>query len=214
MPVVGYEPCWELVHGGRVDLSHDHRHCPAIQNRLGVGITLGMPYTARFFRDGVIEVTHLQGAADERVHRFELLEEESVSVERAVVEGFPTTRLTLPAPEGQPKLRIFLVGDVRTNAWILDGGIRMISPMREGLRYLLTPLPYHCYPPGCSVNQGLTSLELEPPRPVTHLKIPIDLDFGRLPVGQKAVEVPYRTPMVQWLHADIPSVRLIEEGCG
>ena len=208
VPSVGYQPDWDLVHGGVSDLSHDHRHCPAIQNRLGVGITLGMPYTARFHRNGSVDVTHLRGLEDDTVYHLDPRKTECGTIEREVVEGFDTTRLTLPGPDGGVRLRIFLIGDLRANAWILDGGVRVVSSVAAPVQYLLTPLPYHRYPQGCSVNQGLTSLSQSKPRQVTHLKIPIDLDFAQLKPGEESIEVSYRTPMVQWLPVVVPRVRL------
>ena len=81
-----------------------HRNCPAMKARSGVGgITLHMPYTVRFYREGNIEV------------------------DCHWLDGNPTHKIAISHPVDSPWMRmpqshlqIFTVGDSRADVWILN----------------------------------------------------------------------------------------------
>lgn len=87
-----------------------HANCPAMRARSRVrAITIRMPYTARFFRSGDIEVDCdwiAESNGSSRVHRIEV-----------PVSDSPWFRLP------QSHLHIFTIGDTRSGVWIINSGI-------------------------------------------------------------------------------------------
>jgi hypothetical protein len=83
-----------------------HVNCPAMRARSGApSITIRMPYTARFFRSGRIEVD-CHWITGEPTHAV------------TVVHPVDSPWIRLP----QSHLQIFTVGDSRADVWIINSG--------------------------------------------------------------------------------------------
>ena len=209
-PTVGFGIDWRRVNAETSPVA-DQRSCPGIRWREAVGITLYMPYSVRFGRAGKVEVTHVWGADDRRVYRFETatgrLAIKHPGGSRAQPRPgvvFPGCALTLPQMGRRDLwgngLGFFLLGDLRLDFWAVHSGV-LLGELPPGYEMLVAPLPNHRYPAGYSVGQAVN-------RDARHLKIPIDLHFEQLAAGERWVAIDRGTPMVQYLVARLPPVRL------
>ena len=144
-----------------------HADCPAMRARSGVGaITIKMPYTARFFRNGSLEVVcdwlvaENGSAVPPTTRRFEL-----------PAEGVDSPWFRLP----QSHLHVFTIGDTRAGVWIINSGIYVDdTPWQgsagaapgdkggsSGIKWLVQPLPHRSFPlPTKHSNNPTASLPL------------------------------------------------------
>lgn len=202
-PQIGYTPDWDALHRGIPDIIAYHRACPGIQVREDIGITLSVPYNIRFFRNGRIEIDSYWEAAGPRVFQVRPIQS-SVPV-TGVDQSFPGFIVELPPdPALKFSLHLFMLGDIRVNAWILQSGVELRGLTNE-YTLMILPLPYHVYPPGVSVGQAL-AFTLQGIR--GQLKIPIDLDFSQLPAEQEFISLEKGQPVVQYLPVKIPQILL------
>ena len=167
------------------------------------GVTIHMPYTARFYRDGAIEV------------------------ECDWIDGSPLKRWAVP-PSDSPwfrlprsHLHIFTIGDTRAGVWIINSGVYIDDrPLQEypgaepqdkggsvGLKWLVQPLPHRLAPAGRGwrIEQGVLSSFA---RVSQSANIPLQLDFDSLPPEQPFVEIAKGTPTLQYVAAALPEVEL------
>ena len=204
---IGSRGNWAERHADIPNLLADHRSCPSVGRREDIGITVYMPYTASFARDGSVHLTHVRGPQDTTVVSYEPRQGRSFIVgkkSRRFVE-FPACLMHAPAPLGrQARLGLFLLGDLRLNTWIIDSGV-VVHSVPEGYTALITPLPNHDYPPTYSISQGMAESFA---RFMGHLKIPVDLHFDNLAADEERIVLRRGTPMIQWIVAKVPRVRL------
>ncbi|MDX1386680.1 MAG: hypothetical protein R3257_03750 [bacterium] len=203
---MGHAHDWESTHQNISNLIADHRHCPSIITREQVGITLFMPYTARFYRNRKVEVETYWEESGPRVVTIEP-RQESVKINPRSKEAFPGFHATLPSSsEMLFPLHIFILGDIRVNAWIIQSGVQMMG-LPDNYSLAILPINYEIYPSGLQVCQSLV-YSLDNINGL--LKIPLDLDFSRLPPGQNCIEIPKGVPMVQYLPMILPEISLEE----
>lgn len=207
-PEIGFTPDWAAMHADLTELIADHRHCPALNVREQVGITLKMPYTCRFFRDRRVEIETYWEEAGPRVYAFKPTQE-MVEINPSAQEKFPGFHKVLPeSPSLLFPLNIFILGDVRINAWIVQAGV-ILTGLPLDYTVVILPVPYFSYPKGVSVGQALIhSL----PNITGKAKIPIDLDFKELPEDQEFIEIPKGMPMAQYLPIHMPEIVLKKSG--
>lgn len=183
-----------------------HRNCPAMKARSGVGgITLHMPYTVRFYREGSIEV------------------------DCHWIEGNPTHKVAISHPVDSPWMRmpqshlqIFTVGDSRADVWIVNSGIYiddteyMSSPNAKpggkgtstGNKWMVLPIPHKIQPKTWRVEQGVLSSFL---RTSKNANIPLQLNFTTLDDAEEYIEIEKDTPMMQYVPAVLPTVTMEEK---
>lgn len=209
LPKIGFEVDWRARSTHLNRLMGDQRACPAIGWREAMGLTLSMPYTAKFFRSGQVEVTNLRGGKDLRTLRFTPWQgrngiqgvRDTGEERRFEPRDFPQAAMTLPLGNSSTfPMSIFVLGDVRLNSWILDSGVVSIEPAPGHVAFLL-PLPNHRYPPTYSVGQAVTPLV----QTRVHLKIALDLDFSALPLDCDHITIERGTPMIQWVLVKVPA---------
>lgn len=94
-----------------------HADCPAMRGRSSIhAVTIRMPYTARFFRSGAIEVecdwieSPVGKSAGQHVHRIDV-----------PISDSPWFRLP------QSHLHIFTIGDTRAHVWIINSGVVSVN---------------------------------------------------------------------------------------
>src|SRR2546426_12637862 len=109
-PQIGFRGDWAKRHSHISDILADHRSCPAISRREGLGITLFMPHTARFFRDGSVEITDVNGPNDNRLFKFAPIQGRAkVLGKHKPFVDFPACLMLIPAPATrQFRLGLFL----------------------------------------------------------------------------------------------------------
>jgi len=183
-----------------------HANCPAMRARSGAaGITLRMPYTARFYRSGLIEVD---------CHWISATHTHAVTVKHPV--DSPWIRLP------QSHMQIFTVGDSRADVWILNSGVYiddapyMSSPRAApgdkggsvGNKWLVLPVPHKRGAPTWRVEQGILSSFQ---RTSKNANIPLQLNFSALAPEDDYIEIVRSTPMMQYVPAVLPAVELHEE---
>jgi len=185
-----------------------HANCPAMRARSGVtGVTIRMPYSVRFHRDGLIEVScdwipggYLHG----------------VKIEHPV--DSPWIRLP------QSHLQIFTVGDSRADVWIVNSGVYiedaeyMASPGASpgnkggsvGNKWMILPIPHKLRPEtdrGWRVEQGILSSFQRVSR---NANIPLQLNFTAIDPAESFIEIRKGTPMLQYVPAVLPELALEE----
>lgn len=210
--------------------------------RSGVrAITVSMPYTARFFRDGAIEVdcdwiaaaTDSTGnaPAHNTLHRIE------------VPDASDSPWFRLP----QSHLHIFTIGDTRAGVWIINSGVyvddRVLqdSPGAQpqdkggsvGYKWLVQPLPHRLGrrgngsssddSDGGGVPSGAPPLQRQQPwrieqgvlssfvRVSQSANIPLQLDFDSIGPLESYIQIDKGTPMLQYIPATLPDVSLSEK---
>jgi hypothetical protein len=165
-----------------------------------------MPYTCRFYPDRKVEIETYWEKSGPGAFTVEPTQE-SVKINLRSQEAFPGFHCTLPTSEEMLfPLHIFILGDIRVNAWILQSGVQM-SGLPDPYSLAILPIPYETYPAGVSIGQGLV-YSLKNINGL--LKIPLDLDFSNLPAGQNFIEIQKGAPMVQYLPILLPEISLEE----
>lgn len=213
-PVMGYRVDWAQRNRGLGQLLGDQRACPGIGWRESIGLTLVMPYSIRFFRDGRVSVTHRRGLADSRVVSFLPRQSTDIIAGRSRAGDsamplrphvFPLCRLDVPGPiDAEIPLQLFHLGDIRLGNWVLDSGVISISPLPPGYVALEVPLPNERVPRGYRVGQAISNqLHTE-----FHLKIPLELWFSDLEPAEDSVFIERGTPMIQYIVSRLPQVEL------
>ncbi|MDL1873408.1 hypothetical protein FBR05_14605 [Deltaproteobacteria bacterium PRO3] len=205
-PKIGFRPDWESMHAGIPNLLLDHSACPGIQARERIGITLFMPYTCRFFRDGRVEVdTYWEEGGS---GKFTFIPTQEMVQIRPTGERFPGYIAELPQSSSLKfPLHMFVLGDLRVGAWIIQAGVFMTG-LPENYTLLMLPLPNYRYPPGFSVGQAM-ALSLS--NISGQMKIPVDIDFSAISAEQDAIVIPRGQPMVHYIPVKLPEIRLVRD---
>ncbi len=205
-PRIGFRPDWEGMHAAFPDLVLDHASCPGIQARESIGITLFMPYTCRFFRDGRIEIETYWEDRGPTIFKFHP-RQESVQI-RPQGDRFPGFISELPNSSTLKfPLHIFVLGDLRLGAWIIQAGVFMTG-LPDNYTLLMLPLPNYRYPHGYSVGQAM-ALSLS--NISGQMKIPVDIDFSSIPQDQEFVVIPRGQAMVHYIPVKLPEIRLLRD---
>lgn len=211
-PIMGYRVDWSRRNQRLGRLLGDQRTCPGIGWRESIGLTLVMPYSIRFFRDGRVSVTHRRGLADSRVVSFLPRQSTDRIVGRSRdgdptmpprPHAFPLCRLDVPGPvDARMPLQLFHLGDIRLGNWVLDSGVISTSPLPPGYVALEVPLPNEQVPRGYRVGQAISNqFHAE-----FHLKIPLELWFSDLEPAEDSVFIERGTPMIQYIVCRLPQV--------
>ncbi len=201
-PTLGFRPDWASLHAHIPNLGMDHSSCPGIQAREQIGITLFMPYTIRFFREGKIEIDAFWDKSDKKPFLIQPIQS-TVPIAQGQ-EEFPGFITQLPSKNLNWPLHIFMLGDLRAQAWIIQSGVK-INENSQDYTLLMLNLPNHPYGPGYSVGQSMVHSF---PNIAGQLKICVDIDFRNLPKKTEAVEIIKGTPMIQYIPMKIPRVLL------
>lgn len=182
-----------------------HSNCPAMRARSGVnGIVVRMPYTVRFHRGGLIEFDchWIEGAPVHKQH---------------VAHPVDSPWMRLP----QSHMQVFTVGDSRADVWIINSGLYvddenfMAAPGADngdkggshGNKWLVLPIPHKSRPAGWAIEQGVLSSFL---RVSKNVNIPLQLNFTAIPPEQSFIEIERNTPMMQYVPASLPALKLDE----
>jgi hypothetical protein len=201
-PQVGYAENWSRHHASLPDMKTDHRVCPAIIGRERIGITLSMPFTFRVYRDGRLEAEAPWMEGDSKVHTWRP-EQATIKIGPEQVNTFPGYDIELPFPT-RPTLQVFALGDIRVCTWTIDSGV-VVSGLPSDYTLFIMPLPNHVYPPTYSVSQAVANPRLAQG---TAMRLPIDFHLSRLPPGEEAIVIPYKTPVCQYIPLKVPVVNL------
>lgn len=214
-PQIGFQEDWKGRNRHLAPIRADQRACPAIARRENFGLTLFMPYTARFYRDGSIALTQRHGEDDHRVVHFHpsqgAIRIDGIRWDRLELAGlvprdFPASTLELPVEAGRRQMGVFVLGDKRLNSWIVEAGVQSLQAVPPDYQALILPLPNHAYPKEWSVGQALTFLMSG----AMHLKIPIDLHFEECATESDCIEIRRGTPMVQWVIVKMATVTEVD----
>jgi hypothetical protein len=207
-PRIGHGNDWDRHHAHIPGVKLDHRTCPAIIGREQIGITLFMPYTVRFHRDGRLEMEAPWTQGGPSVHSWKP-EQALVEIGDDGAHAFPGDEIVLPFTPEAP-MKVFSLGDIRVGTWVLDSGVAMRGLPSEYTLFIL-PLPNHVYPATYGVSQGLGNPRMAQGM---NLRIPIDFYLSQLPPDEEAIVIPYGTPMCQYLPIQLPVVTLRESAPG
>lgn len=198
-----------------------HADCPAMRGRSSIhAVTIRMPYTARFFRDGNIEVecdwieSPVGKSAGQHVHRIDV-----------PISDSPWFRLP------QSHLHIFTIGDTRAHVWIINSGVYIddralqdspgAKPQDKGgslgYKWLVQPLPHRLGRNSSQQFDGGSRWRIEQAvlssfvRVSQSANIPLQLDFATVAPSAKYIQIDKGTPMLQYVAATLPSISLEEQ---
>ena len=197
-----------------------HVDCPAMRGRSGVSaVTIRMPYTARFFRSGAIEVEcdwidPVAKSPHPHVHRIDV-----------PVSDSPWFRLP------QSHLHIFTIGDTRAHVWIINSGVFIddralqdspgAKPQDKGgsfgYKWLVQPLPHRLGRNSSQQNDSAVGWRIEQAvlssfvRVSQSANIPLQLDFTTVAPSAKYIQIDKGVPMLQYVAATLPSISLHEQ---
>lgn len=201
-----------------------HADCPAMRGRSGVrAVTIRMPYTVRFFRNGAIEVEcdwietpvgKSPKSPGPHVHRIDV-----------PISDSPWFRLP------QSHLHIFTIGDTRAHVWIINSGVYIDDrPLQDspgakpedkggsvGYKWLVQPLPHRLGGNFSQQNDGGSGWRIEQAvlssfvRVSQSANIPLQLDFATVAPSAQYIQIDKGVPMLQYVAATLPSISLEEQ---
>ncbi|TWG24957.1 hypothetical protein [Geobacillus sp. C56-T2] len=211
-PTIGYKAKWSEINKDVPNILADERSCPAMMRREEIGITIRMPYTATFYRDGSIEIKEFYGKEDNTTYRYHPRQGKGIVLNRSSNEEksfaeFPACLMTLPQPiDSQASLGLFVLGDIRLNTWIIDSGVFLLDVPKD-YALIITPVAHKKDIPGVVLHQGVSE---SVPRIMGSLKIPVKIDFSQIPDNQDSVTIPRGEPLLSWILVKLPKVSISE----